>query len=146
MYDCYTRKLSELLTTSMHELPLWFTEIQDHPLPISAAKRSFDIYTLQDLIQLRLHDTIIAVTRVQLAQGIHVPHIHQHSEAVFVIEEGNATLLPQDIPLIKGQKLHIAKNAPHGFDVAQHLIFISYQTPPIHDVETGKEDFQLWIP
>lgn len=134
------------MTNSMNNLPAWFADIQDYPLPTPSTVRYFETYTLQDLAQVYIHNRIVAITRVQLSRGTHKPHIHRNSEAVFVIEEGTASLIPQSIALRKGRSLHIPKNTPHGFTVPQSLTFISYQTPPIRDAETGEEDFHIWRP
>lgn len=126
-------------------LPDWFSDTENtfNYQTRSLYSRQIEGYTLEDLMELRFHDRVIAITRVMLPAGRYPPHFHKESEAVFIVETGNALLTPHSLPLITGDKVHVPKNTLHGFDASTQFTFISFQTPPIRNKDTGAEDFYL---
>jgi len=73
-------------------------------------------------------------------------HVHRHSDALFIVTAGAATLLigADRRPVAIGDVVAIPRGMPHGFAVAAtRLEFVSIQSPPILDSVTGEEDF--WV-
>ena len=85
------------------------------------------------------------ITLVKLKQdGQYPQHIHKDSDAVLVIINGNALFLTgkDRIDVKSGDKIEIPRNMPHGFELpkGEQLEFLSVQSPPIRNPETGEED------
>ncbi len=74
-------------------------------------------------------------------------HIHKNSDAYFIITKGSAKLLSgrEERIIMEGEKIEIPRGKPHGFEIAEgeQLEFISIQSPPIKNHETGEEDLHL---
>ncbi len=74
-------------------------------------------------------------------------HIHAGSDAFFIIVSGSAIFLNREErkEIRKGDKIKIPRGMPHGFELkeGEALEFISIQSPPIRNSETGEEDFHL---
>ncbi len=79
--------------------------------------------------------------------GKYPQHVHQNSDAFFVITSGSAIFLSGRLrrPVQVGDRLSIPRGTAHGFELSEGeaLQFISFQSPPIRDVSTGEEDFKL---
>jgi mannose-6-phosphate isomerase-like protein (cupin superfamily) len=82
-----------------------------------------------------------------LDSQLYPQHVHKHSDAVFIIVDGEATLLsgPTKKVVKRGDKIPIPRGTPHGFRLApgNFLEFISIQSPPIRNRKTGEEDLTL---
>ncbi len=74
-------------------------------------------------------------------------HIHKNSDAYFIITKGSAKLLSgkEERIITGGEKIEIPRGKPHGFELeeGEQLEFISIQSPPIKNHETGEEDLHL---
>ena len=70
------------------------------------------------------------------------PHYHEESIAVIymVLGEGVFILGENKIPYRPGQRLDIPAKTPHGFLTSTRTLFLSIQSPPIRNRETGKVD------
>lgn len=81
------------------------------------------------------------------ATGVYPPHVHKESDAYFIVVSGETTLLlNKESKTIKaGDKIEIPRGVAHGFDLkdGEELTFISIQSPPIRNPETGEEDLHL---
>ncbi len=73
-------------------------------------------------------------------------HVHDNSDAFFVIIDGQAYFLSHDKRFLvsKGNRIKVPRGTPHGFDLEGDGIFsfVSIQSPPIRD-HSGQEDFRL---
>lgn len=91
-------------------------------------------------------DENVEISLVEINQdGVYPQHVHKKSDAYFIIVEGQAYMLSGDNKslVIKGERIEIPRGMPHGFELSENsfLKFISIQSPPIRDRETGEEDF-----
>jgi quercetin dioxygenase-like cupin family protein len=70
------------------------------------------------------------------------PHYHKKSVAVIymVLGEGVFVLGENEVPYRPGQRLDISANVPHGFLTKTRTLFLSIQSPPILNRETGEVD------
>jgi len=79
--------------------------------------------------------------------GSYPQHVHKESDAIFTIVSGSAIFLSGDErrEIRAGDKIKIPRDLPHGFELKEGdiLEFISIQSPPIRNPETGQEDFHL---
>lgn len=89
----------------------------------------------------------ISLVRIK-GEGEYPQHIHKDSDAYFVIISGEAQLLSRDSkrPITSGERIDIPRGTPHGFEMSEGgtLEFVSFQSPPIKNSETGEEDFHLF--
>ncbi len=71
-------------------------------------------------------------------------HIHENSDALFVITDGQACVMSEEelYPVCKGDVIAVPRGAAHGFAIEKggSLSFVSIQSPPILDHHTGKAD------
>lgn len=90
------------------------------------------------------------VALVKVGPGIQHEHCHLGSNATLIITKGSGRLLSDGVsyPVKEGDTVGIPKGAPHGFELndGEHLEFISVQSPPIIDRETGKVDIAKHVP
>ena len=88
------------------------------------------------------------ITLVRAQEGSYPQHVHQSSDAKFFIIEGSAIFLSGDErrDIKSGDVIDIPRGMPHGFEIAagETLQFVSIQSPPIRNSESGKEDFELF--
>ncbi|HRD68513.1 MAG TPA: cupin domain-containing protein [Legionella sp.] len=83
------------------------------------------------------------VELVELQENtVYHPHFHEHSSAVIymVIGEGTLILDQNQMPYQPGMRLDIPAKSAHGFITKTKTLFLSIQSPPIHDYETGTVD------
>ncbi|MCB9805910.1 cupin domain-containing protein [Candidatus Nomurabacteria bacterium] len=75
------------------------------------------------------------------------PHVHKNSDAYFIFIKGAGTLIigDEEISVSEGDKIEVPKNTKHGFIMRddENLAFVSVQSPPIRNHETGEEDFEV---
>lgn len=110
-------------------------------------KRTFQGFEITDSIDGGIN-TEREVSLVKIAEvGKYPQHTHDESDAIFTIVSGAATFLSGDKKreIKAGDKIKIPRGMPHGFELKEGEIleFISIQSPPIRNPETGKEDFRL---
>jgi mannose-6-phosphate isomerase-like protein (cupin superfamily) len=76
--------------------------------------------------------------------GAYPQHVHKNSDAVFLIVSGTATLCSgrARIPVRPNDVVEVPRNLAHGFDLEEgkELVWVSIQSPPILDPETGDVD------
>lgn len=81
------------------------------------------------------------------AVGEYPQHIHSESDAYFIITKGSAVFLSgkEKRQISAGDKVEIPRGMPHGFELAENaeLQFLSIQSPPIRNPDTGEEDLHL---
>ncbi len=111
-------------------------------------KRSFAGFDIIDSIDGRPNQEI-EVSLIKITQaGEYSQHFHQNSDAYFIITFGRAIFLSdhQKKEIKKGDRIIVPRGMPHGFTVEEGNIFefISFQSPPIHDKDSGEEDFHLF--
>lgn len=70
------------------------------------------------------------------------PHYHKKSVAIIYIIQGDGVFLCGDRvePYHKGQRFSIPETVKHGFQTNTETLFLSIQTPPILDRDTGQLD------
>lgn len=94
-------------------------------------------------------DKNVEVSLVRITGHSEYPqHLHKNSDAFFIIVSGEGIFLSGDkkLPIAKGEKIDIPRGTPHGFELPENgiLEFVSFQSPPIIDEQTGEQDFQLF--
>ncbi len=80
---------------------------------------------------------------VELYENIaYPPHFHLKAEGYihFIVSEGILTVDGGESPYQPGTSIFIAKGVKHGFLPKSQTLFLSIQSPPVKDPETGKED------
>ncbi len=86
----------------------------------------------------------ISLVKIKV-DGMYPQHIHKNSDAVFIIISGKGLLLTGNdtLEIKAGDKIEIPRGMPHGFKLSggEELEFLSVQSPPIKNSETGEEDF-----
>lgn len=72
------------------------------------------------------------------------PHIHDHCSAQFIFLSGSGQLLldGQSFPYKKGSVYHVPSGVLHGFVIEESTIFLSVQSNPIQDRNTGHIDIR----
>lgn len=110
-------------------------------------RREFAGFEITDAIDGGM-DTSREVSLVKIkAVGQYPQHVHKESNAYFIITAGEAILLSgkEKRPIKAGDKIKIPKGLPHGFELkeGEGLEFISIQSPPIRNSETGAENLEL---
>lgn len=87
--------------------------------------------------------TLVSIKR----PGEYPQHVHKDSDAIFFITLGSAVLLSgsERKELKKGDRIEVPRGMPHGFETieGETFSFVSIQSPPIKNRETGDEDFHL---
>ncbi len=109
--------------------------------------RSFQGFTITDAID-GGGDATKEISLVTMgAEGRYPQHVHQHSDAMFVVTSGAAIFMSGHIrrEVTVGERIAIPRGTPHGFQLAvgETFSFVSLQSPPIRNPHTGEEDFQL---
>ena len=109
--------------------------------------RTFAGFEIVDSLDGR-QNPLVEVSLVRLLkEGQYPQHIHDKSDAYFIISKGKAIFLSgQDkSEMVEGDRKEIPRGTPHGFEISdgQTFEFISLQSPPIKDEHTGDEDFRL---
>jgi quercetin dioxygenase-like cupin family protein len=94
-------------------------------------------------------DKNVEVSLVEIrSEGEYPQHVHKKSDAFFVVVSGEAYFLSgKEKTLLKqGEKVQIPRGTPHGFELedGKSFQFISIQSPPIINEETGEQDFHLF--
>lgn len=86
-------------------------------------------------------DEIVELVKLQ-ANARYRPHYHHHSCAAIymILGEGELILANEKIPYQSGMRIDIPKNTPHGFLTTTETLFLSIQTPPIRNRQTGSVD------
>lgn len=86
-------------------------------------------------------DEIVELVELQ-PNAKYRPHYHKKSTAVIymVLGEGVFVLGEDEVPYCPGQRLDIPAKVPHGFLTKTRTLFLSIQTPPIRDRQTGEVD------
>ena len=83
------------------------------------------------------------VELVELQQNAtYRPHYHENSSAVIymILGEGMLVLGDNKLPYRPGMRLDIPAKVAHGFITHTKTLFLSIQSPPILNRETGKVD------
>lgn len=110
-------------------------------------RRIFQGFEIIDSLDDRV-DNNIEISLVKITEkGLYPQHVHQNSDAYFIIIDGQAIFLSGENRknISKGEKIDVPRGMPHGFELEEgcFLEFISIQSPPIKDSDTGEEDFHL---
>lgn len=86
-------------------------------------------------------DEIVELVELQ-PNAKYRPHYHKESSAVIymVLGEGVFVLGEDEVPYCPGQRLDISAKVPHGFLTKTRTLFLSIQSPPIRNRETGEVD------
>jgi quercetin dioxygenase-like cupin family protein len=82
---------------------------------------------------------------VELQAGqLYPPHIHHHSTAELYFIQGEGTLALDTVAqtYAPGKNVTVQKGVAHGFYASTQTLFLSIQTPPIIDPQTGKIDLE----
>lgn len=100
-------------------------------------------------------DEFYGVNRIQTRQGgvefvklyknmPYKPHIHDKASAIFIFLTGRGKLLldGKAHPYNPGQKFAVPAGVLHGFELDEETIFLSIQSHPIQDRETGEIDIR----
>ncbi len=127
------------------------SEIENWMSPVNLKnknKRVFEGFEVTDSIDDGVwEDTEISLIRIK-ATGQYPQHVHDDSDAYFIIISGEAVFLSGDNrrKIRSGDRIDIPKGTPHGFELKEggNLVFVSIQSPPIRDKNTGDEDFRLF--
>jgi mannose-6-phosphate isomerase-like protein (cupin superfamily) len=109
--------------------------------------RSFQGFEITDSLDGRTNPQVeISLVRL-LKEGQYPQHVHYKSDAYFIVTDGNAVFMSGNdrIDMKKGDRVDVPRGKPHGFEIpaGETFQFISLQSPPIKDEETGEEDFHL---
>ncbi|MDP3779009.1 MAG: cupin domain-containing protein [bacterium] len=106
----------------------------------------YDVFYVTQLTRGTALERMVAVDRVRVQAGRY-SQIHRHLEAetVLFIEKGSGvvTINGECHEVSLGSRVCIPAGAWHGvgtFD--SELVFISIQSPPIHDEATGRHDLE----
>ena len=107
--------------------------------------RYYDGYLLRDSIDGR-RDPDREVTFATITGPLQLKeHRHKKSDALFIVVGGTATLRSngETYRLEPGDRLAIPRGMPHGFSLerGEQLSFVSVQSPPIRNRQSGEEDF-----
>jgi mannose-6-phosphate isomerase-like protein (cupin superfamily) len=72
------------------------------------------------------------------------PHIHDRASAkfIFLVGEGEVLLDDEVHPFIPGTIIDVLAGVMHGFNLREETIFLSVQSNPIQDRETGEIDIR----
>jgi uncharacterized RmlC-like cupin family protein len=86
-------------------------------------------------------DEIVELVELQ-PNAKYRPHYHKKSTAVIymVLGEGVFVLGEDEVPYRPGQRLDIPAMVPHGFLTKTRTLFLSIQTSPIRNRQTGAVD------
>jgi quercetin dioxygenase-like cupin family protein len=95
------------------------------------------------------------VNRIQTSQGgvefvklykdmSYKAHIHDKASAIFIFLTGTGNLLldGKAFPYAPGKQFDVPAGVLHGFELAEETIFLSIQSHPIQDRETGEIDIR----
>ena len=110
-------------------------------------KKTFEGFELVESIDGRL-DANVEITLVKINKEPQYPqHIHKESDAYFIVISGEAIFITGDErkEVKAGDRVEVPRGMPHGFELKgkEALEFISLQSPPILNTETGENDFHL---
>lgn len=110
-------------------------------------KRTFQGFEIIDSLDGRPDKNVeVSLVRI-MEQGQYPQHVHNNSDAYFIIVNGRAVLLSgkERREISQGERVDIPRGKPHGFELAEGepFEFISIQSPPIKDEHSGEEDFHL---
>lgn len=86
-------------------------------------------------------DEIVELVELQ-PHSFYKPHYHKESSAIIymIFGEGDFILGINEMPYAPGVRLDIPKDTPHGFKTRSETFFLSIQTPPIRNDQTGEVD------
>lgn len=72
------------------------------------------------------------------------PHIHDVTSAQFIFVMGRGVVLldGEEFPYEKGSVFNVPAGVRHGFEVEEDTIFLSMQSHPILNKETGEKDIR----
>lgn len=72
------------------------------------------------------------------------PHIHDRASARFYFLKGKGLLIYDDqvLPYQEGSEFYVPAGILHGFEQTEETIFLSVQSSPIEDRETGIIDIR----
>ncbi len=106
----------------------------------------YDVFYVTQLTRGTALERVVAVDRVRVQAGRN-SQIHRHLEAetVLFIEKGFGVVIinGERHEVAPGSRICIAAGAWHGVATFNsELIFISVQSPPIHDEATGRHDLE----
>lgn len=82
---------------------------------------------------------------IQIRRGMpYEPHIHDVTSAQFIFVQGRGTVLLDDrrFDYEKGSVFNVPAGVKHGFVVEEDTIFLSMQSHPILNKETGDKDIR----
>ena len=110
-------------------------------------KRTFQGFEIVDSLDGRVDENVeVSLVRIT-EQGQYPQHVHNGSDAYFIILNGHAILLSgkDRREISQGDRIDIPRGKPHGFELTngESFEFISIQSPPIKDLHSGEEDFHL---
>jgi len=79
-----------------------------------------------------------------LANTRYLPHIHDNVDAhlIMITGSGKITLYGNEIMYKPGDTYEVPRGTAHGFETKTETIFISVQSSPIMNKETGELDFR----
>lgn len=86
-------------------------------------------------------DEIVELVKLE-PNSYYKPHYHKRSSAIIymIFGEGHVILGENDMPYFPGMRLDIPQETPHGFKTDCETFFLSIQTPPIRNDQTGEVD------
>lgn len=82
---------------------------------------------------------------IRISKGMpYEPHIHDVTSAQFIFVMGRGRILLDNIEIAyeKGSVFNIPAGVRHGFVVEEDTIFVSMQSHPILNKETGEKDIR----
>lgn len=87
----------------------------------------------------------VAVERVVLSSNTSYPlHYHRSSDAFLLFLEGSGEVVDEHgdcYEFVEGSMVYFPANVRHGFNTKERVVFITVQSPPILNRESGEEDF-----
>ena len=106
----------------------------------------YDVFYVTQLTRGTVLENLVAVDRVLVyPDQCSQTHRHNQAETVLFIEEGSGiiTINNEENQVACGDRICIPKGAWHSVRTFwSKLVFISIQSPPIHDEATGRHDLE----
>lgn len=89
----------------------------------------------------QLMDEMVELVELQ-SNSEYQPHYHEKSSAVIYIVLGEGVLMldQREMAYSPGHRVVIPAKCVHGFKTSSKTLFLSIQSPPIRNVETGEVD------
>jgi quercetin dioxygenase-like cupin family protein len=100
----------------------------------------FDLYQC-GIFDNNSQDEIVELVELQ-PQSEYIPHYHKNSSAIVYIISGTGLMQLKDnlIEYKPGTRISIPAGVMHGFKTTTRTLFLSIQSPPIINSQTGQID------